>query len=78
MDPHPRPQPTPRTRKQDEFLAILNILMAAHHVFQIDRAFDVFDKNDLSFDDWEELPQSDDCVNDNSPSCKDEWPDKDS
>ena len=45
---------------------------------QIDQALEVFDRNGLSFDDWEELPQSDECVNDNSPSCKDTWPDNDS
>ena len=37
-------------------------------------AFEVFERNGLIFDDWYPVPQSDDCVNDMTPSCKDEWP----
>ena len=42
--------------------------------FQVEKAFEVFERLGLIFDDWYPVLQSDDCVNDMTPSCKDEWP----
>ena len=41
---------------------------------QVDMAFEVFERNDLIFDDWYQITQRDDCLNDPIPSCKEEWP----
>ena len=43
-------------------------------LFKVDKAFDVFERNNLIFNDWYSVPQSDECVYDISPSCKDRWP----